>query len=197
MYRRFFVDLELVARNFPEIGAGKHLLDIGGGDGELINHLARRFPTLKVTMMDIASKIGNFVEAQYLNNVEMLPATSMADYRGKYLSNNPIDYILVSDVIHHVPPAHRPQFFKDLALLVNNGTTIIIKDIEPGYIKSKLSYWADKYISGDKTVSLTSRKEAVDYMKIIFPQINYYETKLLSQNRPNFCMVFTFTAALV
>ena len=38
-YRAIFVDLEKVCRSFPEIEDNAHILDVGGGDGELINIL--------------------------------------------------------------------------------------------------------------------------------------------------------------
>ncbi len=192
IYRRFFVDLEAVASALPAIPAGGHLLDVGGGDGELINHIVTRFPNIKITMIDIAPKIGNFIDPNFKSKVTILPGVSMADYKIKYLSENgPIDYILISDVLHHVMPADRAVFFCDLAALVNANTKIIIKDIEPGYLKSHLSYWADKYISGDKTVSLIGRDVVVTSLRKIFPQINYYETDLLQKNKPNYCLVFS------
>lgn len=191
-YRRFFVDLEKVAHSFPEMSSGSHILDIGGGDGELINHIKKRFPNIKISMIDIAGSMGNLIEEKNKNDISFLPSTSIMKYKESHIADFPeIDFILISDVIHHIVPKERRQFFLDLSKLINENTVVIFKDVEPGYFISKLSYLADKYISGDKTVELTSKNEITKLMKENFPEIYVYETKLFQRNRPNFSLVFS------
>ena len=191
-YRRVFVNVEKVIQSFPEMPANSHLLDIGGGDGELINHIKQRFPEIKITMIDIAESIGNLIEEKIKMDVSFFPGTTLNQFKEQYSAEFPkIDFILISDVVHHIIPGQRQQFFLDLSKVINENTKVIFKDVEPGFFISKLSYWADKYISGDKTVKLTSKKEITEYMKENFPEINSYETNLFERNRPNFSLVFS------
>ena len=191
-YRGIFVNVKIVIQSFPEMPAGSHLLDIGGGDGELINHLKERFPDIKITMIDIAGAMGSLLEEKYRKDVRILPATSIAQYDERYGATSPkVDFILISDVVHHIVPSQRRGFFSDLSKLMNENTQVIFKDVEPGYFISRLSYWGDKYVSGDKTVELTSKKEITGLMKENFPNIDWYETDLFAKNRPNFSLVFS------
>jgi cyclopropane fatty-acyl-phospholipid synthase-like methyltransferase len=190
-YRSVFVDVEKVIQSFPEMPAGSHLLDIGGGDGELINHIKLRFPEIRITMIDIAENIGNLIEEKFKKDLAFFPKTSINQFKEFHSTALPeIDFILISDVVHHVMPEQRQQFFIDLSKIVSEKTMVIFKDVEPGFFISKLSYWADKYISGDKTVMLTSKKEITDFMKSNFAEINVNETNLFERNRPNFSLVF-------
>lgn len=191
-YRRIFVDLEKVAQSLPEMPPGSRLLDIGGGDGALINAIRKRFPAIKISMIDISDSIGHMIDEKYKNSIEFLPSTSMAQFKERR-SHGPsgIDFILISDVVHHVAPEKRVHFFSDLAKLIGENTAVIIKDIEPGHFISKLSYWADKYISGDRTVALTCKTELIKLMAENFPAIHYYESDLFRRNKPNFSLVFS------
>lgn len=191
-YRSLFVDLEQVAQSFPEMSPGNHLLDIGGGDGELINHIKIRFPNIKISMIDIAGSIGNLIEEKNKFDISFFPSTSIIKFKESHITELPeIDFILLSDVIHHIVPKERRQFFLDLSKLLNKNTVVIFKDVEPGYFISELSYLADRYISGDRTVELTSKNEITNLMKENFPGIYVYETNLFQKNRPNFSLVFS------
>jgi 2-polyprenyl-3-methyl-5-hydroxy-6-metoxy-1,4-benzoquinol methylase len=192
-YRSIFVDLKKVVQCLPEIPPDCHILDIGGGDGDMINYIRKRFPKTKISMIDIAGSIGNLIEEEHKSEINLFPVTSIVDFHKRYILELPeIDFILISDVIHHIKKELRRQFFVELKELVNENTIVIFKDIEPGYFISKLSYWADKYISCDKNVELTSKNEITNLMRENFPEIYFYETQLFQRNRPNFSLIFSF-----
>ena len=68
---------------------------------------------------------------------------------------------------------------------------IIIKDVEPGYLRSSLGRIADRYISGDKKVSLVSRAEIHKFMSEAFGNtIICEETNLFKTDKPNFALIF-------
>ena len=48
-YRRFFVDLDRVASYVPPLPPGSRVLDVGGGEGQFIDHVLARQPELEVT----------------------------------------------------------------------------------------------------------------------------------------------------
>lgn len=96
---------------------------------------------IKVTMIDIASQIGVALRPEFRDEVTIMPGTSIADYSP--LRRGIPDYILISDVVHDIRVADRKTFFLDIHELVGtNRVRIIIKDIEPGYFRSHLSWLA-------------------------------------------------------
>ena len=195
-YRAVFVSLERVVDCLPKLDPGSRVLDIGGGDGEMINILLRRDPTLNVTMLDMSPRLGAFLKPQFRAQVHTLPSTSLRDYAAT--TYDPPNLVIVSDVIHHVPVEARADFFADLALVLRRqATTLFVKDLEPGHFRSTLSLLADRHVSGDKKVSLVSREEVVVRVKTAFPGAQVESTKLFEIDRPNYALTFTIKASRV
>jgi cyclopropane fatty-acyl-phospholipid synthase-like methyltransferase len=192
-YRAMFVDLEKVVQSLPPFPPGARVLDIGGGDGDMINILLRRNPDLDVTMIDLSPRLGAFLEPELRRRVRLLPSTSLKDYAAT--DYQAPDFVLVSDVIHHVPLADRLAFFGDLRLvLAGRRTTLVIKDIEPGHFRARLSEWADRYVSGDHKVSLVSRADVVALVNEVFPRAEAKATGLYEIDAPNYSIVFSIDA---
>ena len=187
-YRAMFVDLQRVCSTLPTLPAGSHLLDVGGGDGALLNYLLRRFEHLSVTMIDIDQKIGWSVEPSLRNRIEILTETTLRQY--KAIKNRPVNFVLLCDVMHHIPILEREAFFSELRDVMDPHTSLIIKEVEPGSFRSQLSYLADRYLSGDKHVTLVSRKDLLTLVLRFFPTHQVLETALFESDRPNYCLYF-------
>ena len=194
MYRSIFVNLNTFAKSIsPFIPPGALVVDVGGGDGQPLNYLLSLRDDIKVKLIDTSQHIGNAIKREYLDRIDLYPATSMKEfsYKVKWVP----DVILVSDVIHHVAQEARKEFFSDLRELVGDGKQvhIIIKDIEPGYIRSLLSLMADRYISGDKRVSLVGRKD-ISYMitEAFENTVTIQETNLFLLDKPNYAMIIVY-----
>jgi 2-polyprenyl-3-methyl-5-hydroxy-6-metoxy-1,4-benzoquinol methylase len=191
LYRSIFVDLRCVARLLaPQFPHGAKILDVGGGDGELLNHLFRARPDLHVTMVDVSATVGKFVEPQYRGKIRLLPHTliedHLADAAGSY------DAAVISDVLHHIPVNMRRGFIANVHKALRPHGRLLIKDIEPGHFISRLSLFSDKNISGDKGVVLISRAELVSLASQTLPAHTWSETSLLSENRPNYLVTLDF-----
>lgn len=166
VYRRVFVDLgkivDFLDRHLPH---GARVLDIGGGDGAVIDRLLDRRPDLKITMCDVAPEIGAFLTDDNRARVRILPATEFIDIAG------PFDFVTICDVIHHVPVEGRDSFFGSLAESCERWRcrNVIFKDVEPGTIRGTLSLLADRYITGDMHVVLFSRSDFTKMAQRHFP----------------------------
>jgi cyclopropane fatty-acyl-phospholipid synthase-like methyltransferase len=192
-YRAVFVDLEKVVDSLPPLKPGSRVLDIGGGDGEMINILLARHPDLDITMIDRNPRLGLFLTPESRKRVRLMPSTSLQDYAAT--QHEAPDLVMVSDVIHHVPVESRSAFFADLRLVVaGRPTTLVVKDVERGSFRSHLSLWADWYISGDRQVSLIGRDELTGLVKAAFPTAQVQSTKLYDVDRPNYSLVFVINA---
>jgi hypothetical protein len=186
VYRRIFVNLNVIVDFLDrELPNGAKVLDIGGGDGALVERLLNRRPDLAVTMCDLAPVIGTFLSEANRAKVELLPATDLADVTGLY------DAVTISDVIHHVPVGLRDGFFKSLADSCERWACrkIILKDIEPGGIRATLSLLADRHITGDKHVVLFSRSDFAIMAERCFPKARRSSA---TPDWPNYCEVLSW-----
>jgi SAM-dependent methyltransferase len=185
-YRRFFVDLDRLAAFLDEeLPQGARVIDIGGGDGALMDRLLTRRRDLKVTICDLAPRIGAFLSEQNRAKVEQYPATAFTDVPGQF------DVVTITDVVHHVPVDQRGAFFQSLAESCARWgcNKIIVKDLEPGGVRAALSLFADRYITGDKQVVLFSRADFAGVARQYFP-----EARISSAvpDWPNYCEVLSW-----
>jgi hypothetical protein len=191
LYRAIFVDLGAVAQAIePELPANAHVLDIGGGDGEPLNALLDLRPDIQVTTIDLPAHVGEWIDARHAGRVVRRPATTLADY--VETMHAPPDAVLVSDVLHHIPSDRQASFVSDLVDLIRrrSGAVLVVKDVEPGHLRSRLGYWSDRYITGDRNVSLVSRQLLVGLVRACDPAISVSETPLHAADAPNYALAF-------
>ena len=179
IYRRIFVDMAKVADWFAgHLPPNARVLDIGGGDGYMVNMLLERRPDIAVTMTDIASQIGSFIEARHLPRVKLLAGTDADLVEGGF------DVITLADVVHHVPVSRREGFFAMLRGVADRtgAKSILIKDIRPGSFRATLSLLSDIYITRDTGVSLVAETD------IGIP--GFRQTDRAMPDFPNYCIAF-------
>jgi methyltransferase family protein len=190
-YRKLFVDLgKLSAALSPWLPHQAHVLDIGGGDGEPLNYLLAIRPDLRITTLDLQSSVGEWLDVRFQTQVTRLPGTSLADY---VISGRPDpDVILVADVLHHIPADARPGFFKAMNVLLDRvpQLRILVKDVEPGSWRATLGLLSDRYVTGDRTVSLLSRADLRGVLEGSLGPLQARETSLFEMDRPNYAIVF-------
>ncbi len=190
-YRAIFVDLSKVAAALAAvIPPAAHVLDIGGGDGEPLNHLLALRPDLRVTTLDPAPVVGQWIETCFDAQVTRLPRTSLAQYLD---ANRPApDVVLIADVLHHIPPAARPLFLDSLSLLLQRvpRLRIVVKDVEPRSWRALLGYWSDRYITGDPGVSLISSDHLARLFEEALGPLCREDTNLFATDRPNYAIAF-------
>ena len=183
LYRRIFVDMpRVVAAIDPHIPTGARVLDVGGGDGYVVDLLLTRRCDLTVTMTDIAGEVGGFIRPANRSRVRLLPRRDMTEVVGAF------DIITLSDVIHHVPLDQRPGFLDRLSLTADQVgcDRIVIKDIEPAGLRAKLSLLSDLHVTGDSGVAL-ARSDS-----IVIP--GFRVEHRFTPDHPNYCLVFDRSA---
>ena len=190
-YRAIYVDLgKEAAALAAAIPHGAHLLDIGGGDGEPLNHLLTLRPDLHVTTLDPAAVVGQWIDARFDRQVTRLPGTSLAEYLAE---GRPVpDAILIADVLHHIPKTARRSFLDSVGLLLERvpQLRIIVKDVEPGHWRALLGYWSDRYITGDTGVNPISREEVAFLFQQTLGPLRHEDTDLFEADRPNYAVSF-------
>jgi hypothetical protein len=190
-YRTIFVDLAKEAAALAAaIPHNAHLLDIGGGDGEHLNHLLSLRPDLRITTLDPKPMVGEWIEARFENRVTRLASTSLAEYLA--LGSADPDAILMADVLHHIPNASRETFLDSIKVLLERvpRLCIIVKDVEPGSWRAHLGVLSDRYITGDPDVSLISRENLVHLFNERLGPLRREDTNLFETDQPNYAIIF-------
>lgn len=181
IYRRVFVDLSKIAQALDDFIPEKaKVLDIGGGDGALVNRLLNQRPDLTVTMCDLAAEIGSFLSEMNRARVQLVPQTEFSMIEGEY------DFVTLCDVVHHVPVDQRSSFFELLASKCRKWQcrNIIVKDIQPGGSRAALAKWMDWYITGDRHVVPFARADLRKLAECYFPQARRIS---VMPDSPNYC----------
>jgi 2-polyprenyl-3-methyl-5-hydroxy-6-metoxy-1,4-benzoquinol methylase len=185
VYRRVFVDLGKVATRLAEaLPQQAKVLDIGGGDGELLNKLFALRPDITVVMVDVADSVGKFIEPRFLERVQFLPRTFIEDHAAA--SPASYDAAIIVDVLHHIPVAQRHGFLSAVRQAVRNRGSIFVKDLEPGHFISMLSLYCDWYVSGDRGVVLVSMSGLRALADELFPGHVSNEIGLRAVDAPNY-----------
>ena len=104
----------------------------------------------------------------------------------------PCDGALLADVLHHVP--HEAQILLLRAIgaqMPRRAWTLIIKDVAPGGIRSRMALLADHYISGDRGVRFLTPGDVDELVRAVWPTAVAHPTRLLEIDRPNYCTAYT------
>ena len=166
-YRRFFMSIKLFVRlTIPKQFDGS-LLDLGGGDGEILNYLLKQRNPRNVYFVDPTPNSGSMITdlkvvkhvGQYLHEV-----IEIQDLR--------FDLIILGDVLHRVEPHLRKTLLSDAIGRLSTQGSLLIKEVEVKGIKSKLTYLADVYISKDPVVSFVSKTTLMGLIHEINPKLN-------------------------
>jgi hypothetical protein len=190
-YRAIFVDLAKEAAALASVmPADSHVLDIGGGDGEPLNHLLAVRADLRITTLDPGPVVGQWIEERFNRRVIRLPGTTLAEYVAAGRPDP--DAILIADVMHHIPGPARPAFLHGVRVLLERvpRLRIIVKDVEPGSWRSWLGYWSDRYVTGDRQVAPISRGSLICLLLDALGPLRHEHTNLFEADRPNYAIAF-------
>lgn len=188
-YRRLFVNVDDVARAIPQLPDGGLLLDVGGGDGSMLNPILARQPTIRATLIDVAPTVGAFLKPANNERVTLSPATSVRDYINA--GGEPPSLVLLADVFHHVPPADRRGLIRDLFDVFGDTAPLIaVKDVEPHGLRAAAGFWADNHISGEPTWPI-GQDDLFALFREANPDVGEDRTCLYAKDRPNYCSLFS------
>jgi hypothetical protein len=189
-YRAIYVDLAKVAAALAAvIPRDAHVLDVGGGDGLPLNHLLSVRSDLTITTLDPAPLVGQWIDPRYDGQVKRLPRTSLAEFVA--CPHAHLDVILIADVMHHIPKSARHKFLDSVGVLLDRvpRLRIVVKDVEPGYWRAVLGSWSDRYITGDRNVSLISKNEVTRLFEEVLGPLHREDTNLFKNDSPNYAIV--------
>jgi 2-polyprenyl-6-hydroxyphenyl methylase/3-demethylubiquinone-9 3-methyltransferase len=166
VYRRFFFSINMfVKMTFFEKFKGS-LIDVGGGDGAVLAKILNKHNPNRCVFLDPTPNAGSMIEGKkvvryiglFLNEVEEI-------------KNEKFDVALLVDVLHHVEPDQRKALLIEVLNMISESGRLIIKEVRPFGLRSKLTYWADIYISKDPVVSFISEEMLLKLILEINPDL--------------------------
>jgi 2-polyprenyl-6-hydroxyphenyl methylase/3-demethylubiquinone-9 3-methyltransferase len=147
IYRRVFVDLDAFAaairRHAPPPA---RLLEIGCGEGALVERLARVYPSAGITAIDICPEPGRLCASKEARI--RFSRMSAAELRATDAGGYPL--VVIGDVLHHVPKPEREEVLSHAAALVAPGGMLVCKEwVRQRTLPYLMGYCADRLILGD------------------------------------------------
>jgi 2-polyprenyl-3-methyl-5-hydroxy-6-metoxy-1,4-benzoquinol methylase len=164
-YRKLFVDLDALASTVSGLGSFTTVIEVGCGEGALLARLMDELdPNASALGIDIAPNPGHGYTGR--NRKVVFRQAAVADVVADGLR---FDLVVVSDVLHHIPPADRHDFLESCRELLEPNGTIVVKEWVRRRNVAHLAAWgSDRFISGDKGVAFFSEDELRDVFTDVF-----------------------------
>lgn len=188
-YRSVFVDLDEVVRCIPLLPPEAEILDVGGGDGAVLDRILRRQAGLRASLVDPLPSVGVALEDETRARTRLFPSTSVRDCSSRGVPRP--DVVMLTDVLHHVPADEREGLLKDIREFCGEHLTLlVVKDVAPVGWRARLGLLSDRYVTGDRHVTLLAPDEMGRLVSGVFPHLTARETPLLERDGPNYCWLF-------
>jgi SAM-dependent methyltransferase len=156
VYRSIFINLHALAEQIADVAPAKRILEVGCGDGALAQQLSHVYPAATYLGIDVASSAGRL----YRGDPHWAEFRTVSVQELLAEQPEPYDLVLLVDVIHHVSVEIREAVLSASAELVRPGGHLMVKEFErnrgPYY---RLTYAADRYITGDRGVRFLTLPE--------------------------------------
>lgn len=186
LYRSMFIDLDAyLARIEAWVPAPRRILEVGAGEGAVTERLDKAFPAAEILAIDIVPTVGRLYQGSRghvtfaQKTVQEVAAEQPASF----------DFVILSDVIHHVPLALRAEIIGALRACLAPGGSLIFKDwaSSPTPI-----HWlckaGDVYLTGDN-VSHVTPDEAEAMIETSFGKGAVIDRATVAPWRNNFAML--------
>ncbi len=155
-YRRLFVDLDALAATIVGLGSFTTVVEVGCGEGALLTRVMDALgPEASAVGIDIAANPGHGYSGR---NQQV--TFRQADVADVVAEGRRFDLVVISDVLHHIPPADRRTFLESCReLLAPNGTIVVKEWVRRRNLAHLAAYGSDRYVSGDKSVQFYNEDE--------------------------------------
>lgn len=146
-YRACFIDLDSLARRVRAWAPASHILEVGCGEGALLERLAALYPEARLTGIDITPRVGRLYRGDPARATFRRETVQdfARDHAGRF------DLVVLSDVLHHVPWDMHRDLLAAAARALAPGGRLVLKDWERRRNPAHLfAYLSDRYLTGDR-----------------------------------------------
>ncbi len=184
-YRSYFINLGDFAEFVRGVAPARRILEIGCGDGSLVQRLAMVYPDAEILGIDISAEPGRLFAGDRSH------VTFRSILTGDLLRQDPprFELVIICDVVHHVPQDQRDALLTEARELLLPGGHLVVKDWEPSRsIAHGLCYFSDTFVSGE-TVSFPTRPELHAQIAALLPDDEILAEARVPPRRNNFAIV--------
>lgn len=157
-YRGMFYDVGDFAAHLASLSDVARVLEVGAGEGAVIEALCARMPTARLIGIDPSARVGRLFRGDTSRvRFEQAQASELAAREpGSF------DLVLAGDVLHHVADSALPDLWRALADLPRPGGWLVVKEwvTRPSLIYH-LGWLSDRVITGER-VHYRSREQWLD-----------------------------------
>jgi 2-polyprenyl-6-hydroxyphenyl methylase/3-demethylubiquinone-9 3-methyltransferase len=164
MYRSIFVDLTAFVGQIQQWAPASNILELGCGEGAVIERLVKAFPKASVTGIDITPRVGRLFRGDSARVT--FKQQTIQDFAPENLAS--FDMLVVADIMHHIPWEYHKEVLLAAATVLMPGGYLILKDWERrANLIHALCYFSDRYITGDH-VRFKSAEELRALINVVF-----------------------------
>lgn len=128
---RWLLRREKGLRDASSAGGGLRLLDYGCGAGDLMRVLAELGARGSFTGCDVSSGMLAEAERRWPRRLGPPPALTRQDGARTPFADGRFDVVMISAVLHHVPPADRPAVYAELGRVLKPGGRLYVFEHNP------------------------------------------------------------------
>ena len=152
-YRRIFINLDDLAGLMSAwVPDAQNILEVGCGEGAMTERIVRVYPSAKVTAIDISPNVGRLLRG----NPSAVTFSQEAVQQVADKQPGVFDLVVLSDVLHHVPPELRHTLLLAIARAMTPKGYLLVKD---WIISRSPIHWlceaSDRYLTGDDVAYFT------------------------------------------
>ena len=147
LYRSIFIDLNSLVKQIRQWTSASHILELGCGEGAIIERVVKEFPSASVTGIDIVPGVGRMFNGDPSRVVFKQQAIN------GFAAENPsiFDLLLVCDIMHHIPWEMHKDILLDAKKTLKPGSYLVLKDWARDFsLIHFLCYFSDRFITGDR-----------------------------------------------
>lgn len=147
LYRASFISLDRFAELVRRWAPAGAILEVGCGEGALVERLARAYPEAQITGIDITPRVGRLFRGDR-GRIGFLQESVQGFAAARPES---FDLVVICDVMHHVPWEMHAKLLTHARQALRPGGRLVLKDWER---RTSLIHWAcylsDRYLTGDR-----------------------------------------------
>lgn len=114
----YSISISLIQNQFGERKKKLKALDVGAGTGLLTSFLLEKYPSARVTLIDMAEEMLNVAKERFKGNGNI--ENTLADY-SRYDFSGTFDAVISAMSIHHLSDAGKRKLFNKIYGLLNPG----------------------------------------------------------------------------